>query len=248
MADSLDDLIDTIVFEIKLLNNADIEPRLIKKNIIHDTHAKAISLQNYPLIYLPKSIELLDIDTLVLSNTPKNLEIFDKIDQVVLFPHLRFKRAKITRGDEFLLITHSKPVEAQRLDYIDPSLYRMQNLTKLTITYRCIEAISDEIKNLEKLTYLDLSHNNITELPDVFGELKKLQFLDLSNNPLELLPNSITELNDLKHLDLSNTSIGSWNDDISEFSLSIPDDEVNSWINHLINNSDTRVIYSRIRK
>ncbi len=248
MADSLDDLIDTIVFELKLLNNASIKPNLIRENILLDKDARAISLQNYPLVYLPKSVELLDIDTLVLSNTPKNLDIFDKIDQVVLFPHLRFKRAKISRGDELLLITHSKPVEAQRLDYIHTSLYRMPNLTKLSMSYRCIEALSGDLKKLTKLSYLDLSHNNITELPDAIGELKELQFLDLSNNPLKALPDCISKLTGLKYLDLSNTEIGKWDADKAIIRLSIPNDKLSRWINNMNQNPEIEIVFSGLRK
>ena len=243
MLDSLDDLIDTVVFELKLLNNATLKPSIIKEGIFHDKEAKVLSLQNYPLIFLPKSVEALDIKILVLSNTPKNLDIFDNIDQVVLYPHLRFHRVRISSGNEYLLITNSVPIEAQRLDYIHPSLYRMPILSKLSMSYRCIEEISKEIKYLTKLTYLDLSHNKLTELPDEIGELKELGDLDLSNNPLEYLPIGITELSELYHLNLSYTKIGTWDEEKDKFALSVPNNDISDWINDLILNPKVEIIF-----
>lgn len=243
MADTLDELIDTVVFELKLLNNATLKASTIKDNIFHDKDAKVLSLENYPLIFLPKSVELLDIDTLVLSNTPKNLDIFDLVNQVVLYPHLKFHRARVSSGNEYLLITNSDPIEAQRLDYIHPSLYKMSNLTKLSMSFRCIEEISDEIKYLTKLNYLDLSHNKITELPDEIGELKELGDLDLSYNPLEFLPNGITELSELYLLNLSYTRIGTWDEDKRKFTLSVPNDDINKWVNDLIHNPKVEIIF-----
>jgi Leucine-rich repeat (LRR) protein len=244
MAELIDDVIDIVVFELKLLNNANIMPSKIKKSIIHDKEIKALSLQNYPLILLPKSVELLDIETLILANTPKNLEIFDKIDQVILYPHLKFqKRDYVCSGDEYRLITNSEPIEAQRLDYIHPSLYRIPNLTKLSISYRCLQEISNDIIHLQKLSFFDLSHNKISELPVETGELKELQYLDISNNPIEFLPNVITKLNELHYINLSNTKIGKWDEKNAYFVLSIPNEEISNWINNLILNPEVEVIY-----
>jgi internalin A len=60
--------------------------------------------------------------------------------------------------------------------------------TELSLSYKDLTEVPEDIRGLGFLEALILTHNNIREVPDWIRELPRLQSLDLSDNPIETVP------------------------------------------------------------
>lgn len=83
-------------------------------------------------------------------------------------------------------------------------------LTNLTVLYlydNQLDSLPGEIGKLTNLKKLYLNNNNLTSLPAEIGKLSNLTSLYLSNNNLTYLPTEIQELTNLKELDLLNNPL-----------------------------------------
>lgn len=65
---------------------------------------------------------------------------------------------------------------------------------QLYLAYNLLFQLPGQLFKLQNLTVLSLRHNNLTEIPSAIGDLVNLQELNLSNNRLRWLPYEILQL------------------------------------------------------
>lgn len=96
---------------------------------------------------------------------------------------------------------------ANTIKYIPESLYDINTLEQLFISYNMIENISPNINKLTKLTVLNLKSNKIKEFP-YLGELTKLKSLNLNDNKFDEIPDeNIKNLVNLQQLRINNNNL-----------------------------------------
>ena len=87
-----------------------------------------------------------------------------------------------------------------RFTTINPEVFKITTLNKLSIINSGIITLSAEIGNLVNLTELVIHTNNIVTIPDTIGNLTNLIKLDLYTNQIVTLPDTIGNLVSLKQL------------------------------------------------
>lgn len=101
-------------------------------------------------------------------------------------------------------------IRHSRMQIISPALWKLDQLTKLSLVGHNFETLPTDIGNLFNLKELDLRDNGaLVELPKQVGTLHKLEILRLSNTALESLPKEIGDLDKLELLSLSETALKS---------------------------------------
>ncbi len=92
---------------------------------------------------------------------------------------------------------------------IKEAMVRPENVIKLELSKKKLDAFPEEIRKFTNLQYLDLSKNKITTVPSWIGELKNLQFLILSKTKIDSLPPQFGDLVHLKWFVMNRSSLQS---------------------------------------
>lgn len=95
----------------------------------------------------------------------------------------------------------------KKLESIDKSIGKLQNLKKLNIKFTKNNELPECLKDLNNIEYLSLYNNNLTTLPDWFKEFKNLKTLNLENNNLTSLPEYFEDFINLEYLNLNKNDI-----------------------------------------
>ena len=84
---------------------------------------------------------------------------------------------------------------------------RLRNLEYLSLYYKTIDALPEEIGTLAQLETLLVVSCGLTGIPDSICDLANLEELSIAGNDIEALPDEIGSLGNLKELDISRTMI-----------------------------------------
>ena len=95
----------------------------------------------------------------------------------------------------------------KKLESLDKSIGKLQNLKKLNIKFTKNNELPECLKDLNNIEYLSLYNNNLTTLPDWFKEFKNLKTLNLENNNLTSLPEYFEDFINLEYLNLNKNDI-----------------------------------------
>lgn len=77
---------------------------------------------------------------------------------------------------------------------IDESIVSPEQLTRLDISNRSLEALPEQLGLLNRLSALNLSNNKLTTLPESMSNLTRLNSLDIRRNGFESLPQLLGSL------------------------------------------------------
>ncbi|WP_372365761.1 leucine-rich repeat-containing protein kinase family protein [Candidatus Uabimicrobium sp. HlEnr_7] len=94
-----------------------------------------------------------------------------------------------------------------RLSYIPKEIFKLRNLSSLSLGNNSIEKASKGIGELHKLQKLELGSNRITSLPEEIGQLRNLSLLKIGGNQLTCLPKGIGNMAMLRELYLAENRI-----------------------------------------
>ncbi|WP_256669324.1 leucine-rich repeat domain-containing protein [Pseudomonas sp. C2B4] len=113
---------------------------------------------------------------------------------------------------------HSLAVRGYQLDNLPEAIFKMRNLTalslpecRITLTQRTLDALA----GLENLDSLDLRDNPLDLTPDL-RNLHELSSLNLSNTGLSEVPRGLLDSRSLTHADLSNNAITEMPSELTE--------------------------------
>lgn len=102
----------------------------------------------------------------------------------------------------------------------DEALKDPASATEVSLKYKKLDVLPDELEQMTNLVSLDLGKNNLSSLPSYITNFKKLESLDLSENPIEVLPIWLADMESLKNLSLDGTQITSIPDQLTSLSIS----------------------------
>jgi len=95
------------------------------------------------------------------------------------------------------------------LTFLPQEIGRLTNLTKLILPSNQLTSLPSELSQLINLTELNLQANQLTSLPAELGQLANLTVLDLQANQLASLPAELGQLANLTVLDLQANQLAS---------------------------------------
>ncbi|MEO7088588.1 MAG: leucine-rich repeat domain-containing protein [Bacteroidia bacterium] len=104
----------------------------------------------------------------------------------------------------------------KHLEAFPKEIFLMHNLQYLDLSKNKITVIPSDIKELKQLQVLQLARNNIDTLPPEIGDLKNLFWLNVNQNGLYALPAEIGKLTNLRILDLWNNNLSFFPDQMKE--------------------------------
>jgi hypothetical protein len=105
--------------------------------------------------------------------------------------------------------------------------------TEVSLKYKKLEKLPDELKQMTKLIELDLSKNRLSSLPDYIKDFQDLQVLDLSDNPITSIPIWIKDMPGLIELNLDNTNVKSLPDGLELVRVTYNDTPLDSAENYI---------------
>ena len=113
----------------------------------------------------------------IVLTTPSDLGLY-KLQEPTLEPlHFLLAERSVSQTD----------AKWQRFETLTPKI-------QLYLAYNMLFQLPGQLFKLQNLTVLSLRHNNLTEIPSAIGDLVNLQELNLSNNRLRWLPYEILYL------------------------------------------------------
>lgn len=102
----------------------------------------------------------------------------------------------------------------------DEALKNPETATEVSLKYKKLEILPDELEEMTNIVSLDLAKNNLKSLPIYLKDFKNLETIDLAENPISELPVWLNEMVSLKELNLDNTQITSIPDGLSKLKIS----------------------------
>ncbi|MCY3414183.1 MAG: leucine-rich repeat domain-containing protein [Candidatus Heimdallarchaeota archaeon] len=240
------DKVDLIEYELKLLG-IPYNPR----SLFDDEDSVFYIRGNYKSDVLPlgsmKSIGIRDLYIYDRANIPfMSFSEFDQLTSITITnctfteippelfdtPNLQklvIKNTNLTHLPEYVTVKsnqfHTLSIKGTSIKILPDWIFKIKELTEISLISNNIETISTEIINLKKLTKLWLMGNPIKYIPElpssitelVLGDtseefphirnLQSLEYLDLSNGELTSLPDWISELSNLKQLDCNDNKL-----------------------------------------
>ena len=135
------------------------------------------------------------------SSSIANEDIIPETSQVIVTPiFLSINAPNESKTIKVVLTGRNIPL------YLDPNIYKYQNLRSLTINNTNIVKMPDRFNELQ-LEYLDLSHNKIDVLSYKICKIKTLKELNVSHNSIRSLNGIINNLKGLVHFDISHNKL-----------------------------------------
>lgn len=101
----------------------------------------------------------------------------------------------------------------------DEALKDPVNAKEVSLKYKKLDVLPDELEQMTNLISLDLAKNNLRSLPIYLKDFDQLESIDLAENPIEELPLWLADMEALKSLNLNGTQITSIPDLLSNLSI-----------------------------
>jgi len=212
----LDKIIETIMLELRLLNDIMATKKEVELCFVNKMRKNVIDFTRWDLEYLPLAIKQLPKkDTLVLTRIPKNIGDFTHIQGVKLtmfvdpMADIR-KILKAKYGDDralarpFLQFSRKYKTRTYQININD--IEKLNFVKKLDLQGLNLNKLPD-FRNFHNLTELNLSDNSITHLKTALLNGENLKRLDISRNRISELDTNISNLKMLEHLNLESNMI-----------------------------------------
>ncbi len=104
----------------------------------------------------------------------------------------------------------------KKLSIVPEEVLRDSSITELVLSFNRIDFLDERISSLTQLEALSLQGNNFSQFPKQVCYLKSLKYLNLSNNRIDSLPPCIKELKNLETFRCSSCHLVYISDSISE--------------------------------
>ncbi|KAG7700311.1 hypothetical protein KL930_000999 [Ogataea haglerorum] len=152
----------------------------------------------------------------VIRATGNNISVFKSSAANLFEVELNINPVTLVKFDQ--VMTKLKIVDFSKDKLTSCSFVSMlPAIEKLTMDYNHLVSLPDDIYKMKNLTHLSVFRNNLTSLPTAIGSLTKLRYLDLHLNNISLLTPEIWNLSSLEYFNISSNLLEFFPDPPEQF-------------------------------
>ncbi|KAG7904294.1 hypothetical protein KL935_000433 [Ogataea polymorpha] len=152
----------------------------------------------------------------VIRATGNNISVFKSSAANLFEVELNINPVTLVKFDQ--VMTKLKIVDFSKDKLTSCSFVSMlPAIEKLTMDYNHLVSLPDDIYKMKNLTHLSVFRNNLTSLPSAIGSLTRLRYLDLHLNNISFLTPEIWNLSSLEYFNISSNLLEFFPDPPEQF-------------------------------